>query len=86
MNINELKQRITLDMLIEASSNTEAFEKSYERSIERIFEDIKAYIKSASDGLSDEIKVMNDIDDCVAINEEKAYIIGFCDGIRIINK
>ena len=81
MNKQELLQRVSVEMIIDNTTSCGAFETEYVRSQEKILEDIHRYLQE--DRGADQT-LMNDIRDCIAISEEKAFVIGFCEGMKLM--
>ena len=83
MSGQELKDRITIGTIIEALNDMEPFQQSYENSQHKILADIESRLKGV---LEADIAVINDIKDCISIGEEKAFIIGFCEGMKLMKQ
>lgn len=81
MDRRELMQRINLDVIMDNIASRGSVEAEYDRSQERILEDIHRHLQDQTVG---DKTVMNDIKDCIAIGEEKAFIIGFCEGMKLM--
>lgn len=83
MKSQELQKLFDLDTIIKLMANIEEFERSYDMCLERILEDIKSRLKSC---IGADLCLLNDITDYAAISEEKAYVLGVCEGIRIMKE
>ena len=81
MDRQKLMQRINLEMIMDNIASIGTVEAEYDRSQDRILEDIHRHLQ---DQTVDDQTVMNDIKDCIAISEEKAFIIGFYEGMKLM--
>ena len=81
MDRQKLLQRITLEIITEAMGNIEAVEQGYEHNQGKILEEIEDYFKS---NLELDTALIADIQDCISMGEEKAFLLGICEGIRLM--
>lgn len=81
MNKQNILEKITLSTLTEALTNIEAFEQSYNHIQSNDLEAIKNRIQT---NLELDTALINDIKDCISISEERAFIIGLIEGIKLM--
>ena len=81
MHKQELVQKFNIGDIVQVVKSTEEFERSYEQSQQRILEDIKSQLQAC---LELDTRLLNDIKDYAAISEEKAFMLGVCEGIRLM--
>ena len=75
-----IKDFRNISACINAMKNIEVFEESYVDTQNRLMEEIEAELRK---NLECDMKILNDIKDYGAIVEEKAFMIGVYEGIRL---
>lgn len=81
MKKQEILNKITLSTITEALTNIEAFEQEYTHIQSNDLEAIKNRIQT---NLELDTALIDDIQDCISICEERAFSIGLLEGIKLI--
>lgn len=83
MHRHELVKRFDIKDIMRAMASIDEFERSYDDCLQRILSDIKSRLESCT-GI--DLLLLNDIADYGTISEEKAYVLGVCEGIRLVQE